>query len=62
VIRPPATAHLDNRWNTAMDLAAASGVPAAELAEAWERYGPDGVLVMLRALAAVRDETAPGAV
>jgi hypothetical protein len=56
VIRPPATAWLDNRWNTAMDLAAKVPVSQAKVARAWEAQGPDRVLATLRKLAAGGDE------
>jgi hypothetical protein len=58
----PATAWLDNRWNQALDLASAAPVPVSgpELAAAWERYGPDQLLGMLRVLAAV-DQADSGA-
>lgn len=52
MIRPPAAAWLDNRWNTALDLAAEIPVSPAKVAAAWEAQGPDRVLAQLRALAA----------
>lgn len=52
MIRPPATAWLDNRWNTALDLAAAVPVSPAKVAAAWEKNGPDRTLATLRKLAA----------
>jgi hypothetical protein len=57
MIRIPASAHLDPRWNKALDRSAALGVSLPELARAWETYGPDQVLVMLLGLAEVSDET-----
>jgi hypothetical protein len=58
----PADAHLDNRWNACLDLNASAPVPVsdAELARAWEAFGPDQVLIMLWALAVVADEAAGG--
>jgi hypothetical protein len=56
--RLPGGALLSNDWNRALDLAASLPVPVSvpELATAWERYGAEQVLVMLRALAAVGGE------
>ena len=54
MIRPPATAWLDNRWNVALDLAAAVPVSQAKVAAAWDRLGPDQVLAQLRVMAAGR--------
>lgn len=52
MIRPPATAWLDNRWNQALDLAAAVAFSPAEVAGAWAGLGPDRLLAALRELAA----------
>jgi hypothetical protein len=54
MIRPwnlPPGAHLDPRWNTALDLSASLGISLAELSAAWEQHGGEWVLVMLRSLA-----------
>jgi hypothetical protein len=48
----PASALLDGRWNTAMDLASAVPVSQAKVAAAWTSLGPDRVLAQLRKLAA----------
>lgn len=58
MIRPPATAWLDNRWNQALDLAAEVPVSPSKVAEAWERSGPDRTLAALRAMAVLGDEIA----
>jgi hypothetical protein len=55
VIRIPASALLDNRWNQALDRASALGISPAEVARAWGECGPDRLLVVLRALAAGRE-------
>jgi len=52
----PASAWLDGRWNTAMDLASAVPVSQSKVARAWEAQGPDRVLATLRKLAGARDE------
>lgn len=54
MIRPPATAWLDNRWNTALDLAAAVPVSPVKVATAWEKNGPDRTLATLRKLTGTR--------
>lgn len=58
MIRIPATAWLDSRWNTCLDLADALGISRAELAAAWDAHGPEWVLVMLRTLTAAGTEIA----
>lgn len=52
MIRPPATAWLDNRWNQALDLAAAVPVSPVKVAAAWEKNGPGRTLAALRRMAA----------
>lgn len=58
----PASAHLNDRWNRAIDQSAALGVfSLSEVAAAWGEYGPDQVLLMLlmlRMLTAVSGERA----
>ena len=56
MIRLPATAWLDNRWNVALDLASQVPVSPAEVAAAWEKNGPDRTLAALRQMAADGDE------
>lgn len=58
MIRPPATAWLDNRWNQALDLAAAVAFSPAEVSAAWDGLGPDRVLAALRELAGDSDAAA----
>jgi hypothetical protein len=59
VIRLPPTAWLDNRWNTAMDLAAQVPISPAGVAAVWGRNGPDRTLAALREMTAAGTE--PGA-
>ena len=55
MITPPASALLDNRWNTAMDLAAQVPVSAAKVAKAWAELGPERTLAALRKMTAGED-------
>lgn len=52
MIRPPASAWLDPRWNQALDLAAQVPVSPAKVARAWTDLGPGRTLATLRRMAA----------
>lgn len=58
MIRLPATAWLDNRWNVALDLAAAVPVSPVKVARSWEKNGPGRTLAALRRMAAGDGEIA----
>lgn len=55
---PPASAWLDPRWNTALDLAARVPVSPAKVCAAWDRIGPERTLAALRRMTAGGDEIA----
>lgn len=58
MIRPPASAWLDPRWNQALDLAAQVPVSPVKVAAAWEKNGPGRTLAALRRMAAGDGEIA----
>lgn len=54
----PASAWLDPRWNTALDLAAQVPVSPVKVARSWEKNGPGRTLAVLRRMAAGDGEIA----
>lgn len=60
MILPPASAWLDPRWNTALDLASQVPVSPSKVAASWERNGPERTLAALRGMAAGGEIAATG--